>query len=135
MSLVFLDTNILVYTLADGDPRQVIAEALLAQGFVLSVQVLNEFVNVARRKLKLSWPDIAMALSVFRKFASKPAPVTIATHEAGLELADRYGFRFYDSLIIASALELGCTTLMTEDMQDGQVIGGRLTLRNPFTRS
>ena len=61
-----------------------------------------------------------------------PLPITLATHEAALGIAARFGYRIYDSLIIASALEAACATLYSEDMQDGQVIEGRLTIRNPF---
>jgi len=129
---VFLDSNILIYVLAEGDPRQAVAAKQLAQGFVASVQVLNEFANVARRKLGLPWPDVTAALSALRVFCPAPVPLTVATHEAALLLAARLGFSFYDSLIVASALEAGCTTLLSEDMQDSRVVDGRLTIRNPF---
>jgi predicted nucleic acid-binding protein len=129
---VFLDTNVLVYGIAQGDTRRLQAAALLRQGGVISVQVLNEFANVARRKLRRSWPEIADALAALRVLFPDPRPVSLATHDAAVDIAARHGFAFYDSLIVASALEAGCSTLLSEDMQDGQVIGGRLTIRNPF---
>jgi predicted nucleic acid-binding protein len=129
---VFLDTNILVYAIAGNDTRTAQAAALLRQGGVISVQVLNEFANVARRKLRRSWPEIAEALASLRVLFPDPRPIGLATHDAAVGIAARNGFAFYDSLIVASALEAGCLTLLSEDLQDGQVIDGRLTIRNPF---
>ena len=105
---------------------------MLAEGGAISVQVLNEFANVARRKLRMSWPEVARAVDAVRAFCPPPLSITVGTHEAALGIAGRLGYRFYDSLIIASALEANCATLFSEDMQDGQVIDGRLTIRNPF---
>jgi predicted nucleic acid-binding protein len=129
---VFLDTKVLVYAAAKDDPRAAIATALLAKGGRISVQVLNEFASVARRKLNWPWPDIAEALSAFRILCPDPLPLTVATNEAALEIAERDGIGFYDSLIVASAIEAGCTTLLSEDMQDGRAIVGTLTIQNPF---
>lgn len=96
------------------------------------MQVLTEFANVARRKLRKPWPEVARALSVIRALCSPPLPVTLATHEAALGIAGRLGYGFHDSLVIASALEAGCVRRRSEDMQGGQVVEGRLTIRNPF---
>ena len=87
---------------------------------------------VARRKLRRPWPEIHQALAAIRACCPPPRPLTLATHEAALGLAERYGFQVYDALIVAAALEAGCGTLFSEDMQDGQLIEGRLTIRNPF---
>jgi len=132
LSGVFFDSNVLLYTLAADDPRAAIAAALLGRGGIVSVQVLNEFANVASRKLKLSWAEVSEALALLRILCAPPLPLTVATHEAALAVAARYRFSFYDALIVASALEADCTTLFSEDMQDGQVIDGRLTIQNPF---
>ena len=132
MNDAFFDSNVLLYTLAENDPREAIAARLLAAGGTISVQVLNEFAAVARRKLGLSWPEVAQALDAMRALCPPPLPITLATHEAALGIAGRLGYRFYDSLVIASALEANCATLFSEDMQDGQVVEGRLTIRNPF---
>jgi predicted nucleic acid-binding protein len=61
-----------------------------------------------------------------------PLPLTLSIHEAALEISARTGYQFYDALIIAAALEAGCTPLFSEDLHDGQVINGGLTIRNPF---
>ena len=130
----FFDTNVLVYAVVKDDLRNPAAITLLAQGGVISVQVLNEFANVARRKLQRSWPEVATALTAFRILCPEPLPITVATHEAALEIAERDGLSFYDALIIASAVESECSTLLSEDMQDGRVIDGRLTIRDPFSK-
>ena len=132
MNRPFRDTNVLLYSLAGGDPRQAVAVRLLAAGGTVSVQVLNEFASVAHRKMKLSWPEVTRALSDVRTLCSPPVPLTLATHEQAVKLAARDGIAFYDALIVASALEAGCDVLLTEDMQDAWVIETRLTIRNPF---
>jgi predicted nucleic acid-binding protein len=129
---VFLDTNILLYTIGQHDVRTPVAEGLVEQGGVVSVQVLNELASVAHRKLKMSWQDVANALDAIRVLCPSVVPITAGTHDAALRLAVRHGFHIYDALIMAAALEAGCGTLYSEDMQSGQVIGGRLTIRNPF---
>jgi predicted nucleic acid-binding protein len=129
---VFLDTNILLYTIGQHDVRTPVAEALVEQGGVLSVQVLNELASVAHRKLKMSWQDVANALDAIRILCPSVVPITAETHDAALRLAVRHGFHIDDALIMAAALEAGCGMLYSEDMQSGQVIGGRLTIRNPF---
>ncbi|MGH7212998.1 MAG: PIN domain-containing protein [Acetobacteraceae bacterium] len=129
---LFFDTNILIYASVINDPREAVAAGAVARGGVISVQILNEFVNVARRKLRWSWPDVAGALTPLRRLFPQPRSVTSATHDAALVIAQRDGLAFYDSVIVASALEAGCTTLLSEDMQHGRVIAGRLTIRNPF---
>lgn len=130
---VFFDTNVLVYIVGQKDERTTIAETLVAGGGVISVQVLNELASVARRKLGMRWEEVGEALGAIRTLCPAPVPLTIETHDAGLRIAAQYGYHIYDALIAASALTADCTTLYSEDLQDGQVIDGRLTIRNPFT--
>ena len=99
----------------------------------LSVQVLNEFVAVARRKLDKSWEEVRRALDILRVFCPEPVPLTVETHERAVHIAERYGYSIFDSLIIAAALHIGASTLYSEDMRDGRAIDG-LTIRNPFAR-
>jgi predicted nucleic acid-binding protein len=129
----FFDTNVLVYIVGQKDERTVRAEALVASGGVVSVQILNELASVARRKLGMTWDEVGEALAAIRVLCPSPVPLTIETHEAGLRIAAQYGFHIYDALVVAAALEAECATLYSEDLQDGQVIDGRLTIRNPFT--
>ena len=100
---------------------------------MLSVQVLNEFVAVARRKLDRSWEEIRHALDILRVLCPEPVPLTVETHERAVQIAERYGYSIFDSLIVAAAINAGASTLYTEDMRDGQAIDG-LTIRNPFSR-
>jgi predicted nucleic acid-binding protein len=74
------------------------------------------------------------ALAPISVLYPSPRPITLDTHDAAIVIAAGTGYAFYDALIIASALEAGCATLFSEDLQDGQVINGRLTIRNPFNR-
>lgn len=128
---VFFDTSILLYLLSP-DPRKADrVEALLGAGGAISVQVLNEFAAVARRKAALSWPEVREVLGAVRA-ACVTHPVTEETHDGGVDIAERYGFSLYDSMIIAAARRAGCTTLLSEDLQHRQVIDGTLTVRNPF---
>lgn len=129
----FFDTNVLIYVVGQKDERTAKAEALVASGGVVSVQVLNELASVSRRKLGMSWEEVGDALAAIRTLCPAPVPLTIDTHDAGLRVALKYGYHIYDALIAASALEAECTTLYSEDFQDGQVIEDRLTVRNPFT--
>jgi predicted nucleic acid-binding protein len=128
----FLDNNLLVHAALRPDARSDRACALLAEGGVVSVQVLNEFANVARRKLRRPWPEVRRALADIRALCPPPLPITLAAHEAALGIAGRLGCSIYDSLVVASALEANCATLFSEDMRDGQVIEGKLTIRDPF---
>ena len=130
----FFDTNVLVYVIGQKDERTSLSEALIAGGGVVSVQVLNELVAVARRKLGMTWEDIGEAVAAIRTLCPSPVSLTIETHEAALRIAEQYGYHIYDALVVASALEAGCATLYSEDLQDGQVIDGRLTIRNPYSR-
>lgn len=128
----FFDTNVLIYSLGAQDPRGRRAEQLLLEGGVVSVQVLNEFCDVARRKIRMSWDDVRQALRAIQFFCPDPVPITVDTHEHALIIAEGHDIRIYDALILASALATNCTSLYTEDLQDGQVIDHRLTIRNPF---
>lgn len=130
----FFDTNVLIYAFAEDDPRSRIAERLLAGGGVVGVQVLNEFVAVAVRKLAMSWDEVLEALSALRVLFPSPTPLTVQTQEAALRIAGRYGYHIYDSLVIAAALEARCDILFSEDLNAGQVIEG-LTVRNPFAEA
>lgn len=76
--------------------------------------------------------QMQVALAAIRDLCPSPVALTLDTHHAGLRIAAKYGFSFYDALIAAAAIEAQCTTLYSEDFQDGQVLEGRLTVRNPF---
>jgi predicted nucleic acid-binding protein len=126
----FLDTNILVYAQTE-DQRAEKARELIAQGGVISVQVLNEFVNVLRKKLNQSWQDIAAAVNDVEAVLGPARPLTTNLQHAALAIAGRHSLSFFDALVIASAADAGCKMLLTEDMQSGASIAG-VQLVNPF---
>lgn len=129
----FLDTNILVYAQQTG-PKAIISQDLIAQGGTISVQVVNELTNVLRKKDNRSWRDIALVLDDIDNALEPALPLTATTSRAALALARDHGFSFYDALIIASAIDAGCDTLYSEDLQHGRSIGG-LAIVNPFLGS
>lgn len=127
----FFDTNILLYLLSADEAKADRAEKELGAGGIVSVQVLNEFASVASRKLNMSIAEIREALASIRGVC-KLVPISEQTHDLGLQVAERYGLSVYAAMIVASALLAGCKTLLSEDMQDGQTLDGRLEVRNPL---
>lgn len=128
----FFDTNVLLYLLSGDNTKADKAEELLSQGGYISVQVLNEIASVTTRKLKMNHAEVREFLSPIRAIL-QVNPLATETHDLGLQLAERYQVSIYDAMIAASALLAGCKTLLSEDMQDGQVIERTLRVRNPFT--
>jgi predicted nucleic acid-binding protein len=137
----FIDTNILVYTFDDRDPgkrdraRALVAEALSESRGVIGYQVIQEFLNAALRKFlkPLTAADAERYLTIVLEplcavFAS------IELYHQAIDISERWKYSFYDSLIIASALQAGCTVLYSEDLQHGQMIGN-LRILNPFVES
>ncbi|WP_374622515.1 PIN domain-containing protein [Devosia sp.] len=131
MSADFLDTNVLVYFAEQHERKYPRSLELLEAGGVASVQVLNEFASVARRKLLLDWPEIEESLLLLRSLLDI-RPIDIETHETGIELAAHHGLHVYDAMIVAAALLAGCDVLYSEDMQHGLLLEGRLRIVNPF---
>jgi len=127
----FIDTNVLLYLLSADSAKADRAEELVGSGALISVQVLNELTNVARRKLAMRWEEIDELAQAIR--ASCPVEsLTVETHDTGRRLAERYGLSVYDAMIAASALLANCRTLFSEDMQHGLLIDRKLRICNPF---
>jgi predicted nucleic acid-binding protein len=103
----------------------------ISDGGIISVQVLTETANVARRKMGMSWTEMHAFLSLVRRLLSVQ-PGTIDVHETGLALAERYGPSIYDAMIAAAALHADCNTLWSEDMQDGMALNDKIRIVNPF---
>ncbi len=127
----FLDTNVLIYAYGD-DSKRVLARRLIDGTPVISVQCLNEFAVVSRRKQQLSWVEIARRIALIRQATSVILPLTEAIHTDGLRIAERYKLQIYDGMIVAAALSAGCGRLWSEDLQHGLMIDGRLEVANPF---
>jgi len=131
----FIDTNILIYAEASDEPaKQQTALALLKQLFeaasgTLSTQVLQEYCNVALKKLKLSAGHIRAQLDLYEQF--EVIQVTPAIIRAGLDLHQTRSVSFYDAIVLASAETAGCSVLFSEDMNIGEMIGG-VRILNPF---
>jgi predicted nucleic acid-binding protein len=127
----FFDTNVLLYLLSEDAAKADRVEELLTDGGTISVQVLNEFAAVASRKVGLSWGEIKDVLGPIRAIC-EIEPVSIEIHDRAIEIAGRYGFSFYDSAIVASALNSKSTILYSEDFQHWQFIAKQLRIINPF---
>ena len=129
----FFDSSILIYAFST-DMRRKRALTAIAGGGVISAQVLNEFTNVLRKKQKQDWAVIEAAVQSIRFRFPDTVPLTADTHAAALALARDHALAFYDALIVAAAIDAGCDTLYSEDLQHGRNIGG-LAIVNPFLGS
>ena len=129
----FIDSNILLYLLSADADKADRAEAIVRSRGLVSVQVLNEIANVARRKLGMPWEEINEVLALIRSICPTE-PLTIETHDRGRLVAERYGLSVYDAMIVAAALLAGCETLYSEDLQNGLLIDRQLNIRNPFIK-
>jgi len=127
----FFDTNLLLYLFSSSAKKADTVESLITEGGTISVQVLNEFAAVARRKLNMTIAEISETVDTLTQ-TLKVVPLTLDIHRRGLELADRYGYSVYDAMILAAALDGGCTQLLTEDLQHQQRIESTLDIVNPF---
>lgn len=141
MSVDFFDANIFIYLFDETDARKrgitekMLAQALMDVSGVISFQVVQETLNVITTKLK-----VPASSDDARRFLEKvltplwrimPSP---ELYSSAIAIQSRFRYSFYDALIVAAALEAGCSRLLTEDMQHGQRIEG-LTIENPFLDS
>ena len=131
MSGDFFGANVLLTLLSEDTEKADRAEALVREGGAISVQVLNEATNVMRRKLGMNWRETREFLALVRGLLDV-TPVTVETHDLGLDLAERYHLSLYDSMIAAAAALNGCARLWSQDMQHGMRIGEGLRVENPF---
>jgi predicted nucleic acid-binding protein len=134
----FFDSNIILYAQIDDSSLKhkqavdLLTDRIINGDAFVSVQVLNEFtVNAVKKGKKLSEVKdiVSQLLGSFTVF-----PLTVELTMDAFRISNRYQFSFWDSLIVASALEAQCTVLYTEDLQDGQIIEGVLEIKNPFIR-
>jgi predicted nucleic acid-binding protein len=132
---IFLDTNVLIYAYSETEPdkRKTALEILQRGRIVISTQVINEFIWVMYRKYQVGKDKLQIIGSRFLNIF-EVCLIGKNTIKSALNVFVKYKFSYWDSLIIASALESGCGILYTEDMQDGQVIEGRLRIVNPFSK-
>jgi predicted nucleic acid-binding protein len=135
---VFLDTNVLIYaaTAMNDDPRKhmIAMDIIASTPFVVSVQVMAEFVSVSRRTKAPRLSEDAIEWWLSRMEIREPLPLTPAIVRRGREISVDHGLNYYDGAILAAAERLGCDTVLSEDMTDGRAYGG-VTVRNSFRDS
>lgn len=130
--LLTLDTNVAIYAFTDQGEKAAAARRVLDQAHFMSVQVLNEFANVLRRKHVKPWPELHLAIDRLRRAVPQILVIDDAAHMASLRLAERYQLGVYDALMIGVALSGGARTLYSEDLQHGMMIDETLRVVNPF---
>lgn len=128
----FIDSNVLLYLLSADTNKADQAEAVVREGGSISVQVLNEIANVARRKLRMPWGEINEVLALIRSVCPVES-LTMEIHDRGLLIAERYRLSVYDAMIVSAALLSNCNVLYSEDMQAEMVVDRQLRICNPFS--
>lgn len=128
----FVDSNVLIYCLKAGDPLRAVALDRLQESPSTSVQALNEFASVCRRKLGMQPDEIRDASVTLQTWLEEIHPLLVEDHDRAHEIVASYRLQWWDALIVATALRAGADRLITEDLQHGQLIEGRLTVVNPF---
>jgi len=133
MNKHFIDTNVLIYAYSSDEPEksQRANEVLFADNTMISLQVINEFSNTCLRKLKITPQNIIASIEELTSIISVTG-FSPSTQIRALQLINKYLFSYYDSLIIATALENSCSVLYSEDMQHNQKIENQLRIINPF---
>lgn len=131
---VFIDTNIILYSYSQTEIEKAkIANKLIfdAQICIVSNQVINETINILYKKYKLQSEQIEdVILELDNSF--KICSFSIKTQVKALRIKEKYKYQYYDSLIIATAIESGCSILYSEDMQHNQNIENKIVIINPF---
>ena len=133
--MTFIDTNVVAYASDPSDPRknelavEILADAFDNDKYVISSQVLNEFVNTALNKLKKTDDEVVGYLRQLKTI--RVVSVSADWLERAIEIRSRYDLQFYDSLLLATAEALGCNEFLTEDLNDGQLYGSVKAI-NPF---
>lgn len=137
MSTTFVDTNVLVYARDSSEPdRQPAARAWIDHLWTtetgrLSTQVLHEYYVTVTRKLSPGLERSVARRDVLDLTAWKPLAIDDRTIERAWSYEDRYELSWWDALIVAAANQLGCDRLLSEDLQDGQLLGA-VTVVDPF---
>ncbi|MDR1689212.1 MAG: PIN domain-containing protein [Clostridiales bacterium] len=130
----FLDTNVIIYLYSEDEDskRQAVYNLLDEHICITSTQVFNESSNIWFKKYCLSKTHIKKYLNEIEAVCDEVTVIQRKTIDYALDIKERYGFSYYDCLMLASALEGNCGIIFSEDMRDGQIIEGRLKISNPF---
>jgi predicted nucleic acid-binding protein len=131
---IFLDTNILVYLYSadENDKRDIAYKTINYNDCIISTQILNEASNVWYKKYKLNKTQITKYLDEIELVCEQVLLIQRKTINKALSIKDRYNYSYYDSLMLASALEANCSIIFTEDLQNGQLVEDTLKITNPF---
>jgi predicted nucleic acid-binding protein len=129
-----LDTNVLIYAFGkQDDDRKIIAKEIITKCNIISLQVVNETVYVLLKKFNFTLPEVESIVQ-FMKQKFVISDLSTNTLDQTIKIANRYGFSFWDSMMIASALNNHCSILFSEDMHHNQIIEDRLQIINPFKK-
>jgi len=130
----FIDTNIFIYLYSEDEvwKQRISQKTVDTYNCVISTQVLNEFSNVCLGKLKLSSKEVGLAIDEIIEQCIV-VPVEKHTIKSAIDIHNRYRYSYFDSLMIASAINSDCKYIMTEDLADGQIIDGKLTIINVYS--
>ena len=131
---VFLDTNLIIYFYSENEPskRDTACRLLDKYDCITNTQALNEASNVWFKKYTWSGIKIKEHLDNIELVCGEIILINRRTIDNAIELKERYRYSYYDCLMLASALEAGCNLILTEDMNDNQIIDGKLKITNPF---
>ncbi len=133
---IFVDTNVLIYAYSDTEleKKKKVLSLLITESIAISTQVVNEFIWVMNRKFNVDFGSLKFIINnIFDLYK-----VCIINHSAvlkAIDLSKRLNFSYWDSLMLAAVLELGCNVFYTEDLQDGQNIDNQIIVINPFIRN
>jgi len=127
-----LDTNILIYAFGkQDDARKQVAIEIITKCNIISLQVVNETIYVLQRKFKFPHSELEKVVDFIKqKFVI--SDLNLQTLDQTLKIAESYGFSFWDSMLVAAALNNHCSILYSEDLHHNQIIDGRLQIVNPF---
>jgi predicted nucleic acid-binding protein len=130
----FIDTNIFIYLYSEDElQKQTISQkAVDKYECIISTQVLNEFCNVCIGKLSQSTDEVELAIT---EIIEQCTVLLIENHniKQALDIHKRYGYKYFDCLMLASAIDSDCRYFITEDMADGQIINNKITIVNIFS--
>jgi predicted nucleic acid-binding protein len=129
----FIDTNVFVYLNTDTEPDKIEKAKAVINRYdcVVSTQVANELCNVLTKKFSRKPAEIDEIISVMESVCNV-VHLTLETTKKALDIHDKYGYSFYDALILSAALDYNCKYVFSEDLHDGQIIESKLTIINPF---
>jgi predicted nucleic acid-binding protein len=130
-SIIFLDSNVLLYAFGNDAQRKNAAKDLLRMKPIISTQVMNEVISILYRKFGFSDDEIKNIYD-FMMSNMTIRVIDPASINRAIRLKEKYKYSYWDSLIIASALANECSILYSEDLQDGQNIENKLFIINPF---